>query len=267
MYGVIYKITNIANGKIYIGKTTQPLLKRFAQHLRSPFKPNHGHLNKLHLAIMKYGVDNFKIEQIDEATSLEELNQKEIYWIATLNSRDKNIGYNINEGGDGNDTTGNYRWYTNGKVELYLSKDEFPPEGFYSGRSTSNWEDRHGKVWINNGVIQKHVPKSERHLYSNNWMDGMLDRGDKWREHVRETHKNVSQESIEKQKQTKRNKSTEEIQAWKNKISKSLMGHTPLNKGKISITNGVKNKYITSDELEEWINKGWKRGNHQNRKK
>lgn len=42
--------------------------------------------------------DNFEIEIIDEAVSLEELNQKEIFWIATLKTMVPN-GYNLCAGG------------------------------------------------------------------------------------------------------------------------------------------------------------------------
>lgn len=52
-------------------------------------------------AIRKYGASNFKLEQIDTTSSIEELKQKEINYIKLYNSTNREIGYNISLGGDG----------------------------------------------------------------------------------------------------------------------------------------------------------------------
>lgn len=49
----------------------------------------------------KYGIENFNIEIIDIATTKEELNTKEIYWIKEYNATNREIGYNLTIGGDG----------------------------------------------------------------------------------------------------------------------------------------------------------------------
>lgn len=46
----------------------------------------------------KYGKENFKLEIIDSAISMKELNEKEIFWISTLNTLSPN-GYNLTTGG------------------------------------------------------------------------------------------------------------------------------------------------------------------------
>ncbi len=38
--GYIYKITNIQNNKIYIGKTKYSIYNRFESHIRAAFKSN-----------------------------------------------------------------------------------------------------------------------------------------------------------------------------------------------------------------------------------
>lgn len=63
----IYKITNCLNNKIYIGQTIRPIQQRFERHINDAIhKIKDTHLCR---AILKYGKENFKIEQIDSATS------------------------------------------------------------------------------------------------------------------------------------------------------------------------------------------------------
>lgn len=91
---IIYKITNKVNNKIYIGQTVKSLRTRFNGHCST--KSN----TYIASAIKKYGKDSFSIEQIDSASSAEELNAKEEYWIRFYNSLDRTIGYNIKKGGE-----------------------------------------------------------------------------------------------------------------------------------------------------------------------
>lgn len=87
----IYKITNLINGKIYIGQTILSIQKRYSKHCNCDKQI-------IGKAIQKYGKENFKIEQIDSATSREELDEKECYWIRFYNSQIPN-GYNLESGG------------------------------------------------------------------------------------------------------------------------------------------------------------------------
>lgn len=98
----IYKITNKINNKIYIGQVyNKTIYDRFNRHIKSASSESKSYIGR---AIAKYGAENFVIEEIDKANSLEELNNKEIYWIKYYNSTDKNIGYNLTPGGDGGNT-------------------------------------------------------------------------------------------------------------------------------------------------------------------
>lgn len=97
---IIYKITNIKNNKIYIGLTTTKSAQcRFNKHVSEALNTNE---NRYFLnAIRKHGKDNFKVEEIDFAFTIEELKIKEINYINLLNTTNRNIGYNISLGGDG----------------------------------------------------------------------------------------------------------------------------------------------------------------------
>ena len=78
---VIYKITNLINHKIYIGQTIE-YEERIRHHKQTAFRENSKEKDRpLYRAIRKYGLDNFKFEIIDKADSIEELNEKEIYYI------------------------------------------------------------------------------------------------------------------------------------------------------------------------------------------
>lgn len=88
----IYKITNNINGKIYIGQSNN-IQRRFSEH------QNRGATSRIpvDIAIQRYGKENFNFEIIEEC-SIEQLNQKETYWITYFNSIEN--GYNCSVGGD-----------------------------------------------------------------------------------------------------------------------------------------------------------------------
>lgn len=100
MYGTIYKITCVETNKIYIGQTTKTIEKRLLEHFKTS-KRTRTYKSYLYNAMNTYDKEKFIIESIDFAESKEELNEKEIYWINKLDSRNPSIGYNIQEGGLG----------------------------------------------------------------------------------------------------------------------------------------------------------------------
>lgn len=98
--GYIYKITNLIDDKIYIGKTTYPIEKRYYAHLWTSEHKNDTR-SKIHNAIRKYGKENFKVEKIEDCDSIKLLNERERYWIKELKAQNSDIGYNIAPGGEG----------------------------------------------------------------------------------------------------------------------------------------------------------------------
>lgn len=92
----IYKITNLINGKLYIGQAKN-IQNRWYEHCLESI---HNRKNqRLYNAIRKYGINNFKIEAIEGP--IENYNEREIYWIAYYNTYlDKTKGYNMTPGGD-----------------------------------------------------------------------------------------------------------------------------------------------------------------------
>lgn len=93
---IIYKITCLVNNKVYIGQTIKTIKDRWNRHIwNCTLEKEKMAITK---AIKKYGVINFKIEEIDRASNIEELNHKEQYYISFYDSISPK-GYNIDSGG------------------------------------------------------------------------------------------------------------------------------------------------------------------------
>ena len=93
---IIYKVTNLSNGKVYIGKTTLTLNTRKARHYASA---NRGSETNFHRALRVYSTECFKWEISSKANDENQLNELEILYIKEYNSYKE--GYNMTEGGDG----------------------------------------------------------------------------------------------------------------------------------------------------------------------
>ena len=95
--GYIYKITNLINGKEYIGKTNLTIEDRFKTHIEDSTKRKN-EKRPLYDAMNKYGIENFIVEKVEECSE-NLLNEKEKYWIEHYNTFHN--GYNATLGGEG----------------------------------------------------------------------------------------------------------------------------------------------------------------------
>lgn len=86
---IVYKTTNLLNGKIYIGVDSKNQATYFGSGL---------HICR---AIKKYGKKNFIKETIDTAKTYSAIYKKEKYWIKFYDATNPNKGYNISFGGEG----------------------------------------------------------------------------------------------------------------------------------------------------------------------
>ena len=171
MYGYIYETENLVNHKKYIGKKASSI-----------FLPEyHGSGTILLEAVAKYGEHNFKTHVLEWCESLEQLNEKERYYIRINNAVDSSNYYNIANGGDGGDVT--LGWteerrdkfrqkmssITEGRVAItndsklkYVSPDElekYIAQGWRIGGLTKSSEARkkiaeklRGSRYVTNGV-------------------------------------------------------------------------------------------------------------------
>ena len=91
---IIYKITNLLDKKIYIGQTQRTLEERMREHCRN------SRASYIDRTIKKYGIENFFVEIIETCKTVEELNEREIFWIKFFDCKFPN-GYNLTDGGEG----------------------------------------------------------------------------------------------------------------------------------------------------------------------
>jgi group I intron endonuclease len=100
MNGKIYEITNLINGKRYIGQTVENNpTGRWDKH-KSSARKNKKH--PLYYSMRKYGIENFKFSVIiDKIQNQKELNRLERVWINQCHLTERDYGYNLDLGGNG----------------------------------------------------------------------------------------------------------------------------------------------------------------------
>ena len=90
----IYKITCIVNSKIYIGSAKR-INGRLHRHQKDLY--DNKHPNKiLQNSYNKYGVDNFSYDVIEKVNDLDNLINREQFWIDKLDSANPDKGFNLN---------------------------------------------------------------------------------------------------------------------------------------------------------------------------
>lgn len=102
---IIYSITNMTNGKRYIGQTINTFNHRYrergvgAERVKNTYEKEGGNIH-LYNSICKYGVESFSIEILHIGKTKNELNYFEDFYIKYYNTRNPKYGYNIKPGGD-----------------------------------------------------------------------------------------------------------------------------------------------------------------------
>lgn len=201
MHYLIYKTTNLINGKYYIGKHRTK--NRDDDYLGS------GKL--LRAAIKKYGRENFIREIILECSSEEEMNLAEKILVVP----DLEVNYNLCPGGQGG-------WgYLNSNG---LNKSDKQKEAARSSISKYHGSDKHR---FTSSCIMKKLHKDKRIIIPS-WIG---------KKHLLETKIKIGLNSSIKQKGSRNSQF-----------------------GTCWMTNGVKNIKIKRDEVDKWIELGYKQG-------
>ena len=98
---IVYKATNLINGKVYVGYTTKTLDQRVKAHVsKANCLTQKYYTQAFKLALRKYGLENFSWEELIVCTTREEACEKEKEFIAKYNCITP-FGYNMTLGGEG----------------------------------------------------------------------------------------------------------------------------------------------------------------------
>lgn len=90
----IYCIKNTINNKVYIGRT-KCFYRRCHQYLYDFKSRSIGHLNDyLFNSLRKYGIENFTFTVVEYCT-LDQIQEKELFWIKSFESTVSKKGYNL----------------------------------------------------------------------------------------------------------------------------------------------------------------------------
>lgn len=265
--GYVYKITNLIDGKIYIGKSVSNYLHRYKEHLRIANnweEMQQTHRSHLYSAMYKYGVENFEIGLVEECSN-DILSERERHWISKFNSQDPVIGYNIAYGGAGGDTFSsltedekthrreqmslNLRGKTKGYVAIHKDtvNKRVPPE-VLEDYLTNGWEKGvDTSIFSPHAKGYKQSPESIRKR-----LESIANRSDEEklktsRLHSESTKKQMS--LLSPQERTER--------ARKARNAKRLLYP---NDKQCWIHKDTLNKFIYSSELLDYISQGWEVG-------
>lgn len=131
-FGIVYKVTNVITGKIYVGQTIQPIEKRWRIHCSK-----WSGCKYLGNAIQKYGKENFKIEILAECGNQEDLDNEENSHIEMFGTIAPD-GYNLRSGG----SKGKFSQAS----RMKMSESAKGRPGFFKGKKLS--QDHRAKLSI-----------------------------------------------------------------------------------------------------------------------
>lgn len=127
---LIYKYTNIQNGKVYIGQTSKTLEERANNGA------NYKECRRFYNAIKKYSWESFTPEVICSVETLEEANILESYYISMYKSTDPLFGYNIMNGGENKEMSEESRKIISDKAKARYKSKPNPMSGRKHSKET-----------------------------------------------------------------------------------------------------------------------------------
>jgi len=209
----IYKTTNTITGKFYVGKEVG--YKNY--YLGS------GKLLKQ--AIKKHGKESFIKETLEHCDTVEQLNEREQYWITKLDAL-SNQGYNMAPGGSGGD------------LSKYIDYENRLPGDRFAGR----------KVWYENLTSEekKNFYEKQAMARSKGWYVSRVD--DPTETYIQNISKWCEEHGVDKSMPTSLNNPKSRLfqkqtKGWR--IRRSDMPALPAyenNRGKVVVDNGCKGR-------------------------
>ncbi len=232
---VIYKTTNLINNKIYIGQDS----KNNPEYIGSGLQ--------LLRAIKKYGKDNFKKEIVEECSSREQLDEREIFWINFYNSTNRHVGYNITEGGNSAGLKKGYEISRKGLYNYWIEKHgQEQADLMWAEKKRKNSEAniKNGTVF-NKGIYQHWIEKYGE--------EEAVKRLEKKKEKLREYNKKKKEEGWCHTEETKKKIS----KAGKNRVISEETRKKQSDKAK-QVDRSYLMKVVLQYDLEGNLIKEWK---------
>jgi group I intron endonuclease len=170
--GIIYTVTNKETKMVYVGLTTKSLETRKKDHIK---KSKKGKSYAFQQAIATYGPDAFKWEQIDTATTIDELAEKEKAYILKHNSKED--GYNQSEGGEIQKSIHQYDVSTGMLVNKYSSLSDAGAKFNLTKQDLSNVclsvnKVSNGFVWSYSSTFPIHINDNRRKVVQQFSLEG-----------------------------------------------------------------------------------------------
>lgn len=167
MVCTIYMLTNTVNNKIYIGQTWRSFKKRMGRNGGS-----YEGCTILYNAIKKYGVDKFEYKTLYQCDNQKEADALEEYYIKRYNSKNRNIGYNLRDGG----STGKHSEETKEKISKTLKVKIWSEEAIANRKKalyarkgekriphTNEWKENNSKMMIERHKTKGHPMQGKHH--------------------------------------------------------------------------------------------------------
>ena len=206
--GVVYKIENLVNGKVYIGQTTR-YQRRKRDHLN--FLTINNHINKnLQKDFNKYGEEQFNITIIKECKTLQERLYWEKYYIDLYGGIESKSTYNMTD-----------KDSSNQQVKLKISKSN---KGKVRTQAYKNKNSKNKIIYYNTSegkLCKKQISKSVKMYYQ-------TEEGQQQRKNSSERCKKLYRGSYN----TMYNKNHTESTKQKISETKKSKHYIPWNKGK-----------------------------------
>ena len=239
MYHYVYRITNLLNDKIYVGKhksTKHPLENGY-----------YGSGKQISAAIKKYGIENFKKEVIYYCSSMEEMSNKEAE-IVTEDFVKRTDTYNMHKGGPGGWDHYNGTDKHRENSRLGGKKSSSSPNNLFKDpefQKTVEWTRAPDRMRM---LGQKANTPEANAKRKATFLETGHSQGEKNSQFGRIWISNVLT------KEVKRITSNDNIpEGW----VKGKKGYVPT---KLWINNGVKEHYILYEKEQEYVSKGFSSG-------
>jgi len=229
---IIYKTTNLINGKFYIGQDGKS-------------NPNYlGSGTIFKLALKKYGRENFQKEIVEYCSTQKELNEREKYWIKETKAIE--IGYNLAEGGFGVSNMSD-------QIKKKISKSK-------KGKKLNLTEEQRRQYSLR--MKNRKMSEETKEKISKAHKGKLL--SPEHRKKLSETRKGIKLTEEQKRKISEKNRGKKHTEEAKKKISASNTGKKHTEETKKLIGESGRGKKISAEHKQILLNaiKGnkWNRG-------